>query len=125
MITHGVKCRKPEDYLKAADLALANGDYDTGSLLLYQSVECALQRLAEASGMRVESRSEFRDFADRLDRQYGRDGWHARKLRLATVFRDNAAHHFAPSNDIVLSWPSVREFAQALMEYQPENLADG
>jgi hypothetical protein len=125
MTTHGAACRKPEDHLAAADRAFANGDDDTGSILVYLSVECALKRLAEASGLRVETREEFRDFADWLDRQYGGDGWHARKLRLATVFRDNAVHHFAPPGDVALSWPSVREFAQTLIGYQPKNLVDG
>ena len=122
MLRHDQRCGKAEDHLAAADRAFAAGDYDAGSILLYESVECALKTLAEASGISVDSRADIREFADLLDRQYGSEDWHARKLRLATVFRDNAAHHFAPPDDIELSWPSVRDFARTLVGYQPESV---
>ncbi len=124
MSVQGPRQQSPGDYLKAADRAFEAGHHDQGSLLLHQSVECALKQLARAAGKPAESREDLREVAKWLDRLHDRDGWHARKLRLANVFRDNAVHHFLPHDDLDQSQPSVREFVETLMSYEDKNPVD-
>jgi hypothetical protein len=104
------------DYLEAADREFAAGNHDAGSSLLTQSVHCALGQLAEEARKRAETRADLREFAEWLDQKRGTDGWHARNLRTANSFHDNAVHSFLHPDDMDLGQPLVREFVEQLRQ---------
>ena len=111
--------QNPGDYLAAADVEFAAGNHDAGSTLLTQSVHCALAQLAKAVGKPAETRDDMREFAEWLDKRHGSvDGWHARNLRTANGFCDNAKYHFLPDDDIDICQPLVREFIDVLVSYR-------
>ncbi|MCY4415886.1 MAG: hypothetical protein OXE87_06215 [Chloroflexi bacterium] len=119
MTDFGTTNKTPGDYLAAADREFAAGNHDGGSVLLTQSVHCALARLAEEVGKPAGTRDELREFAEWLDRKHGtEDGWHARNLRTANSFRDNAVHSFLAPEDMELGRPLVRDFVERLLSYQ-------
>ena len=112
------------DYLAAADVEFAAGNHDEGATLLTQSVHCALAQLAKAAGKPAGTRAELREFAKWLDEQHSSsDGWHARNLRTANGFDDNARYHFMHPDDIDLAQPLVREFIDVLVSYQQDRLS--
>ena len=117
MTDFGTKYKTPGDYLAAADQEFAAGNHDGGSVLLTQSVHCALAGLAEEAGKPAGTRDELREFAEWLDHKHGTDGWHARNLRTANSFRDNAAYHFLLPDDMTLGLPLVRDFVERLVSY--------
>ncbi len=121
MAVTGMEIKTPSDYLAAADVEFAAGNHDAGSMLLAQSVHCALSQLAKATGNSAETRDELREFADWLDRKHGSsDAWHAHNLLTANGFADNAEYHYMRADDIDLAQPLVREFLAVLLSYQQE-----
>ena len=119
MTAHDLVFKSPNDYLAAADREFAAGNHDEGSILLTQSVHCALAQLAKEAGKPAGTRDELREFAKWLDEQHGySDGWHAQRLLAANGFDDNARYHFMHPDDIDLAQPPVREFVVTLLSYQ-------
>lgn len=108
----------PGDYLAAADAAFEAGNRDAGAMLLTQSVHSALARIANGVGKPAGTRAELREFVEWLDQKHGTDGWHARNLRTANSFRDNAVHNFLAPEDMELGRPLVRDFVERLLSYQ-------
>ena len=123
MTASSTEYKTPGDYLAAADVEFAAGNHDAGSTLLTKSVHSALAQLAEAAGKPATTRDELREFANWLDERHGSsDGWHARNLRTANGFDDNARYHYMCSDDIDLAQPLVREFVAVLLSYQQRAL---
>ena len=121
MTAIGTELKTPGDYLAAADVEFAAGNHDAGTMLLTQSVHCALAQLAKAAGKSAETRDELREFANWLDRKYGSsEAWHAHNLLTANGFADNAEYHYMRADDIDLAQPLVREFLAVLLSYQQE-----
>ena len=123
MTASSTERQTPGDYLAAADVEFAAGNHDAGSTLLTKSVHSALAQLAKAAGKPAATRDELREFANWLDERHGSgDGWHARNLRMANGFDDNARYHYMCPDDIDLAQPLVREFLAVLLSYQQRAL---
>ena len=109
----------PDDYLVAADVEFEAGNHDAGSILLAMSAHRALELLAQEAGKPAATSDQLREFAEWLDSKHASsDGWHARNLRTANSFRDNAAHGFLAPEDMELGRPLVRDFVERLLSYQ-------
>ena len=104
-------------------LALADREFDAGKqrrrcgIPLAKAVSYALQYLAEARYTPILDEEGLHCLANRLDFDYGTEGWHFNALAAACALHDNAQFHDLNYDELLSGRPLVRELVNRVLKY--------
>ena len=105
------------NFLALADREFDAGNNDEGAVFLYKAVSYALQYLAEARYTPILDEEGLHCLANRLDFDYGTEGWHFNALAAACALHDNAQFHDLNYDELLSGRPLVRELVNRVLKY--------
>lgn len=108
------------NYLSLSDREFDTGNYDEGSVFLYQAVSCAMKHLAQSRNSPIEDERGFHSLASQLDLDRGTQGWHFNALAAACALHDNAQYHDLNYDELLNGREVVRELVHRVLEYAQE-----
>lgn len=108
----------PLQQVAEAERAIAAGNLEAASKMLYLAIEAAMVQLAKSKGLPHENHDDLFRLAMSLDDECGTGDSHWVQFEAARGMYDNARLHFLDLDETLMTPQRAKEFISGLSEFQ-------